>query len=78
MWSEDLVRSLTFESASGGVIRETPPALANWNRPEIAVKMLKFGLKSSQPQSQNCYLLANALRELCRAATCREAVSALT
>ena len=78
MWSEDWPRSLTIESASGGVIRDTLPALANGKCLEMIGGMLKLGLNSLGSRSQKSDVLAKALRAPGKTTSSAKALSALT
>jgi hypothetical protein len=78
MWSEAFQRSLTIESASGGVLLQTSAALAH----QIPLKTVaKTELVTSgrvKAQSKTEQALANAFLAGCKRKTYKKAHSALT
>lgn len=78
MWSEALQRSLTIKSASGGVLLQTPSALAHLI-PLITVAKIELVTSGSvKAPSKRDQALANTFLAVYKRKTYKKAHSALT
>jgi len=78
MWSEAFQSSLTIESASGGVLLQTPQVLARRIPSKIVAKLELVTSGSAKAQSRRYQALANAFSAVCKNETYKKANSALT
>jgi len=78
MWSETFRCSLTIESASGGVVLQTPLALANQIPLQTVAKSELVTSGSVKARSRTYQVLANAFLRVCEYKTYKKALSALT